>query len=77
MLLFKLNENILEVTEVIHSWNESKYSYWYYDIVNWRKSSNGKENDLINRDMTEMDIIWVKKYYLPKVLNEKVSSTVE
>ena len=68
MLTFKLTDNILEVKETMHSWNESKYSYWYYDIVNWRKSSNGKENDPINTDMTEMDTIWVKKYYISKVL---------
>lgn len=70
MLSYKLTDNILEVTETIHGWNTSAHSYWYYDIVNWRKSSNGKQNDKIDRDMDESSIVWVKTNYLPKVLNE-------
>lgn len=68
MLSYRLTDNILEVKENLHGWNESKYAYWYYDIVNWRQSSKGIENDQIDRDMLASSISWVKKYYLPKVL---------
>lgn len=68
MLTYKLTDNILEVTEIIHSWCESKYSYWYYDIEKWRQSSNGKQNDKIDRDMVESSIDWVKTHYLTKIL---------
>lgn len=67
MLTFKLTGNILEVKENLHGWSDTKYSYWYYDIVNWRQSSKGIENDQIDRDMLESSITWVKKYYFPKV----------
>lgn len=69
MLSYRMiDENILEVKEAIHSFTTTKNTFWYYDIKNWFKSSTGKENDINHmREMTQSDIDWVKKYYIPKV----------
>lgn len=69
MLSYRMvDENILEVKETIHSFTKTKNTFWYYDIKNWFKSSTGKENDMNHmRKMTQTDIDWVKKYYIPKV----------
>lgn len=69
MLQFKLTGNILEVTEAIFSWHETKITYWYYDIKNWIKSSTGRKDSKPDRKMNDADIAWVKKYYIPKVKN--------
>jgi hypothetical protein len=65
-----VSEDILEVTEYIHNFKKTKESFWYYDIKNWKKSSHGKKNDIPDRLMTEGDIGWVTKHYLPKVKKE-------
>lgn len=67
MLSFKLEGDILEVTEVMHSFYGTKRTYWYYDIKTWRKSSYGKEGDPPDTKMLDDEIDWVIKYYLPKV----------
>lgn len=67
MLLFKLTENILEVTEVFHYWNETKYYYWYYDIVYWKKSSSGLKDGLPVFGMNQADVDLITRHYLPKV----------
>lgn len=67
MLLFKLSDNILEVVEVLDGCFRTTRNWWYYDINTWCKSSTGKENSPIDREMVENDIAWVKKYYLPLV----------
>ena len=74
MLTYSLTGDILEVTETIMSFTANKKSYWYYDIRNWFKSSTGKRNAICDRKMSEADIAWVEKYYLPKVT--KVSAFV-
>jgi len=68
MLTFKMvDDNILEVKETVHRLKSTEIRYFYYDIKNWKMSSFGREGDVLDRDMTESDIEWVKKYYLPKV----------
>jgi len=67
MLSYKLDGDILEVKETIHGFNNSKVTYFYYDIKNWKKSSTGKKDSKPDRDMIQADIDWVKKYYIPKV----------
>ena len=67
MLTFKLNDNILEVVETSMSFTQTLKSYWYYDIVSWRKSSTGEAGAVIDRDIEPWQIEWIKKYYFPKV----------
>lgn len=67
MLTFKLNDNILEIIETTHTFNQTYKSYWYYDIINWRKSSTGQQGSKIDRDIEPWQIEWVKKHYFPKV----------
>lgn len=69
MLKFKLDSDtgILEVTEVLMSAVKTQTRYWYYDTRKWLKSSHGTHGDTPDRVMTEVDIQWVKQYYLPKV----------
>ena len=67
MLTFNLNGTILEVVESTLGPNTTLKSYWYYDIINWRKSSTGKVGGSIDRDIESWQIDWIKKYYFPKV----------
>jgi len=69
MLQFELNDNVLHVTETLHSFSKDKVSHWYYDINTWMVSSHGKEGDTPDRIMCDESIAWVRKYYLPKVLD--------
>ena len=61
------DKGIIEVVEVIHSFVDSKITYWYYDINNWMKSNTGKKDADINMKMDGGSIDWVRKYYLPKL----------
>lgn len=67
MLKFKLLGDILEVEEIWEGWIKPRISYFYYDVKNWKKSVTGKKDSPPILDMSENDIAWVKKYYLPKV----------
>jgi len=67
MLDYKIEGNILEVIQTTFSFHKSVKQYWYYDIVNWKKSANGQRNEKPRIQMTPTDIDWVKKFYLPKV----------
>jgi len=77
MLSYKLDGDILEVVESLHSFRDTKdtywyyddteVTYWYYDIVNWKQSSHGKKNDVPDREMCVSAIDWVKRFYFPKV----------
>ena len=67
MLSFNLRGNILEVTETQFSFMNTKINYWYYDILNWTKSKTGKKEEMPSIKMSESDIEWVGKYYIPKV----------
>ena len=67
MLSFEMNGSVLPVTETLHSFRGTTESHWYYDVNLWHKSSTGKLNSRPDREMTESDIAWVKKHYLPHV----------
>lgn len=67
MLHYKLTGDILEVIQMTATFTDTKYQYWYYDIKNWKRSVSGALNSTPCQEMTENEIAWVKKYYLPKV----------
>lgn len=66
-LKYALDGNILHVTETTFTATRDIVRHWYYDIAAWMKSSNGREGDTPNRNMTSGDIEWVRKHYFPKV----------
>lgn len=66
MLTCKLDGDILEVTERIMSFSDTKVTYWYYDVKNWLRSRTGKQDELPTETMPAENIAWVEKYYLPK-----------
>lgn len=66
-LQFRLEGDILEVTETLMSFHNTRVSYWYYDIKRWLVSSFGKQGDRPDRVMCSGQIEWVRKYYLPHV----------
>jgi hypothetical protein len=68
MLTFKLDGDILEVHEQLHSWTNTRQRWWYYDIKNWLQSSHGRQNETPLYPMDESSIQWVKTHHLPKVL---------
>lgn len=70
-LSFKLEGDVLEVTETIFACGEVATNYWYYNIKTWVKSSYGDRGDVPDRVMSQADIDWVRKYYLPKVVSHE------
>jgi len=70
MLEYKLNGDILEVKQTIFSFTKTSREYWYYNIRDWKKSSTGQKNDIPRQSMTQEDIEWVKRFYLPMVKND-------
>jgi hypothetical protein len=67
MLSFNLNGTILEVVESTLGHNTTLKSYWYYDLVSWRKSSTGRQGAMIDRDIEPWQIEWIKQHYFPKI----------
>jgi hypothetical protein len=68
MLSYKMvGKHILEVTETLHSFTDTKVSYCYYDLLHKRKSSTGKRYSVPDIPMSDNDLKWVETYYLPKV----------
>jgi hypothetical protein len=77
MLEFKLIGSDLTVIERLHSFTETRTSFWYYNIDTWCKNRNGKENEPIDLECDQRNIDWVKKHYFPRVglevnLTEKI-----
>lgn len=65
-LRIKLEGDILEVVESIHSFHDTQKTYWYYNVREWRRSITGKEGADVKVPMTAREIQWVKDHYLPK-----------
>jgi hypothetical protein len=63
----KLNGNILHITDVIHSFGDTKTQHWYYDLKLWMVSSHGREGDTPDRKMTPSGIDWIIKHHFPAV----------
>lgn len=66
-LELRLEGDILEIKETICGWTGTRISFWYCDIRNWVVSSHGKKGDKPDRPMTDGQIAWVKRHYLPKI----------
>lgn len=63
---FVNNSPILEVIQVTMSFTKTHFEYWYCDTKNWTRSMLGKKDEKPTQPMTEREIEWAKKYYLPK-----------
>lgn len=66
MLTYKLQGDLLEVTEALMSFTHTKYTFWYYDIARWLKSRLGTKDEVPTQPMSEADKLWVRTHYLPK-----------
>lgn len=53
------------VRQTIFSANFTDHQYWYYDMAAKLKSSHGREGDPCDRPMTNDDMQWAVKYYIP------------
>jgi hypothetical protein len=65
-----ITPDILEVTELSHSFVDTKVSYWYYNIKTWCQTQTGNKDSYLTENMVKMNtaaIIWVQKWYLTKV----------
>lgn len=63
MLKITKEENIIKVVETLCSWHHTDVRTILYDMANKKK----KVDDDPWYPMTQRDIDWVTKYYLPKV----------
>jgi hypothetical protein len=59
--------NIIEIKESILSFVDTKTTYWYIDTERWLSSYIGKQDEIPTWPMSEKQIEWAKKYYLPKI----------
>ncbi len=67
MLTISMHGDVLHVVETQHSFVCTKHIYWYYDVKQWLRSRKGTEGDTPTEPMTQAEIDWVTKNYLPKV----------
>lgn len=68
MYTCSLNGDILTIISKNFSWRDTKVSYWYINIRTWERSVTGKKDfkGEIYTKMSDSEIEWAKKYYLPK-----------
>lgn len=57
----------VEVKESLLSFTDTEVTFWYYDTDNWLRTVLGKEGEVPIQPMTEQEIDWATKYYLPKI----------
>jgi len=55
MLEVSKEGNVVAVKESILSFVDTKVSYWYYDLEKNMKSSHGKKDDVVDREMAHHD----------------------
>ena len=71
MLQFKLSDDgVLEVIENQMSAKKTKVTYWYFNLRIWVKSQLGVKDEPPSQVMTQEQIDWVRKHYVPKVERE-------
>lgn len=63
-LSVELNGCILHVT---YSNGFDRVEHWYYDLLTWRRSMYGRENDAPAEPMRQEQIDWAKQYWIPKL----------
>lgn len=68
------NSPILEVKQVSMSFTDTKVQYWYYDTENWLRSLLGQKDEKPTQPMTQKEIDWASKNYIPKAFKEKVAA---
>ena len=66
MLEISRTGDVVEVIERLPSAANTRVTYWYYDVKNWRKSILGNKGEAPTAPMTEGSIAWVRQYYLPR-----------
>lgn len=67
MLYITRKDNVIKVVETILGFTDAKISTILYDIKNKKK----KMNNETWREMSNSDIDWVNKYYIPKAKQVK------
>lgn len=71
MLQFKLSDTgVLEVIDSQLSFKSTKVTYWYFNLRIWVKSKLGVKDEPPSERMTQEQIDWVRKHYVPKVERE-------
>ncbi len=66
-LSYKLEGDVLEIHQTIHTFHKTYHQFWYYNIKTWMTSSHGRKGDTPDRPMTQPDIDWMKQHYLSKL----------
>ena len=66
-----VSDDVLEVKDSVVSLRETRHTFWYYDIKNWKRSITGKEHEIPTHDVDKNTKKWVKDYYIPKLVDVK------
>jgi len=63
------HQGIYIVTEIIHSFKDSKVTKWYYDMDKLLISENiNFPEGMLTRKLSDEQIRWFNAYYLPKAI---------
>jgi hypothetical protein len=57
----------LRVVEIVISAYETKRTFWYYDTDRWLRTVRGVAGEEPTLPMVGSEIMWVKRYYLPRL----------
>jgi hypothetical protein len=63
----RISESVIELRSETFSFHSTKVSYWYYDIKQWLCSYIGVKDEVPTQKMTQSEIDWCVKWYLPKL----------
>ena len=69
LIINQFADNIIEVCEVLHSFHNTKKTWWYYDMKNRMVNCMGKKNEVPNRKMSDSQYQWALNHYASKVPN--------
>jgi len=66
-----IQKDILEVEQAIMSFEETEYTYFYTNLRDWTdltnpRASRQRDPVTVARKLTESEILWCIKNYLPK-----------
>lgn len=76
MLHISLSGPILSVTETLLGFTSTKVTYWYHNIETWERSVLGRKDETPSQPMSETQIAWVKRHYLPRAFFPEVPKHV-
>lgn len=61
------DKGLLVVVENFLTFHDTTQRTWKFNTEHWWRTLSGKETEIPVSPMSDIEIEWVKKYYLPKL----------